>query len=706
MALIGKIRNNMWAVFIIIALALLSFILMDSMGPGGGQGMNANQAIGTVNGEKLKQMDFERTYSTLFNNASDPNVGREALWNYFVEKSIADSEAEALGMAVGRDELMDLQFGSNLSPIIYQNFANPQTGQLDVARLQQIKNQLESGEALNNQFATYWAEQEKQIKTTQIQTKLSNMVSKAYYTPNWLAQSVYKEENSTADIAVVKIPFDNIPAEGITVSDSDISAYAADHKSEYELKEEMRVVDYITYDVYPTDADSTQWRNKTIDMMAKFKTASNDSLYAFSNNGFYSPLYGAVEQFDEFYRERLGGYEVGEVYGPHQLGNNYQAIKIIDKKILPDSVKAAHILKRVTPGNAEQLEEANRIVDSLMTVLSRNKSKFAELAGTFSEDLSNKEDGGDLGYFAQGSMVGPFNQVAFHTGKENNLYKVQTQFGVHLLYIKDQKFETREPKYKVAYVSTPIIPSKATESDAYDAMLTIVGEYQYLSDVKEAVKSNPALRVETSENLPINGYTIGQLGGGSTSRDIVKFAFDSGTEVNDVSPNVFQYTDPIRYYTNKYVIAGLSDIKKAGMPPVSDLRNELEFTVLNQLKGKKAVSSISGSNLSSIASTYNVSIDTVNSVNMLNNFVAGLGNEPSVIGAAFSQEVGSVSAPILGNSGVFVVKTLSKNDAGEVSGLAAVKKAISQEKKTSGQYGLMKALRDNVKVEDNRSVFY
>ena len=468
----------------------------------------------------------------------------------------------------------------------------------------------------------------------------------------------------------------------------------------------MRVVDYITYNVYPTLADSTQWKNKTIETMERFRSASNDSLFSFSNNGFYSALYGMVEQFDEFYREKLGNYQVGEVYGPHLLGNNYQAIKIVDKKILPDSVKASHILKRVTPGNAEQLEEANRLIDSLMTVLSRNKGKFEELAQTFSEDLSNKEDGGDLGYFVQGSMLSAFNNLAFHTGKENNLYKVQTEFGVHLLFIKDQKYINREPKYKVAYISTPIIPSKATESDAYDAMLTLVGEYQYLSDIKEAIKSDPMLRAETSENLPINGYTVGQLGGGSTSRDIVKFAFDAGTEVNDVSPNVFQYTDPIRYYTNKYVIAGLSGIKKAGIPPVADLRNDLEFTVMNQLKGRKALTNISGSDLGSIASKYSLSVDTIRGVNMLNNFIAGLGNEPGAIGAAFGQEIGSVSAPLLGNSGVFVVKTLSKNESGDITGLSAIKKAISQEKRSSGQFGLMKALRDNVEVEDSRSLFY
>lgn len=706
MALIGKIRNNMWAVFIIIALALLSFILMDSMGPGGGQGANVNQAIGTVGGQKLKQMDFERTYSALFNNATDPNVGREALWNYFVEKSIADKEAEALGMSVGKDELMDLQFGNNISPIIFQNFANPQTGQLDVARLQQIKNQIEGGEPLNPQFATYWAEQEKQIKTTQIQTKLNNMVTKAIYTPNWMAESVYKEENSTVDIAVVKIPFDNMPVEGITVGDKDISAYALAHKHEYELKEEMRIVDYAIYNVGPTAADTIQWRDKMLESMERFDAASNDSLFAFSNNGFYSPLYGKVEQFDEFYKERLGDYEIGKVYGPYLLGSSYQAIKITDKKVLPDSVQAAHILKRVTPGNAEQLEEANRLMDSLMTVINRNKGKFAELAKEFSEDTANKDDGGDLGYFAQGAMVAPFNEAAFHTGTVGNVYKVHTQFGIHLLYIKDQMYESREPKYQAAYISMAIIPSKETESQAYDEMLTLVGEYQNLEDLKPAVSSNPNIVWETSDNLPINGYTVGSLGGGSTSRDIVKFAFDEDTQINDISPNVFQYTDPVRYYTNKYVIAGLSGIKKAGMPPPADLRNQLEFTVLNQLKAEKAIATIGANDLASVAGQYNVAVDTLTNLNMLNNFIAGLGNEPSVIGAAFSQEIGQTSAPILGNSGVFVVKTLTRNEAGAISGLTSVKKAISQEKRQSSRFGLMKALRDNVKIQDNRSVFY
>ena len=109
---------------------------------------------------------------------------------------------------------------------------------------------------------------------------------------------------------------------------------------------------------------------------------------------------------------------MGEVYGPYILGNSFQAVKLVDKKTLPDSVKARHILKRVAANDATQLAEANRIIDSLQTVLSSNKSKFADLAEQFSEDASNSAQGGDLGYFAQGAMVKPFNDVCFIDGRE------------------------------------------------------------------------------------------------------------------------------------------------------------------------------------------------------------------------------------------------------------------------------------------------
>lgn len=708
MALIGKIRNNMWLVFIIIALATASFILMDAMGPGGGGfgGANANTPVGEIAGKKIKQMDFERTYSTLFSNAPNPNASREALWNYLVEDGIVQKEAENLGMKIGDEEMEELQFGANMSPVIRSNFTNPATGQLDVAQLQQIKNQLESGGQINPQLASFWSEQTNQVKKDQLQNKISSLAMKAVYTPNWMAESGFREENAQVDIAVVKIPFDNIPAGEISVSDNDIKSFITKNRKDYEREEETREAVYMTYDVTPSKDDSTQLLQQINEVIQDFRTTTNDSTFTLANNGFYNPLFAKAEQIDEFYRDKLPTYEVGGVYGPYVLGTSYQAIKLIDKKVLPDSVKARHILKRVVAGDATQLAEANRIIDSLQTVLNRNKSKFADLAQQFSDDATNSAEGGDLGYFAQGRMVKPFNDVAFITGKEGNIYKVLTQFGVHLIYIEDQKYVDRAPSYKLAYANVPIIPGKETQSAGYDVMLDLISNYPYLSELQAAAANEPRVTVNITEELSINDYNIPELGDGTTSREIVKWLFNRNTSVNDVSQTVYEYSDPVNYFTDKYVIVGLQKINEPGLPAVDEIRDQVEFTVLNKLKGEKAVNEISGNDLNAIANQYNVTVDTFTNLNLLNNFVAGLGNEPKVLGAAFGLEPGNVSSPILGNSGVFVVKTLDKREAGTITDVGTVKRAMAATKKSSLRFSILEALKEHHKIKDNRAIFY
>ena len=446
MALIGKIRNNMWLVFVLIALATAAFILMDASGPGGFGGPNANTPVGVVAGEKINQMDFERSYQALFNNAQNPNAGRELLWNYIVEEKIIGKEAEKLGLSIGSEELQDLQFGTNLSPVIRQNFTNPNTGQLDISQLQQIRTQLESGGALNPSLTAFWKEQEKQIVKEQLEVKINSLAEKALYTPNWLAESGYQEENATVDLAYVKIPFDNISSDGITVSDADLSNYMKDNADEYELKEENRQIDFLEIDVIPSPADSAALREQMSQLIQDFETTSDDSTFAVVNYGFVTPIYLKDAQLDDFYQDKIPTFEVGQVYGPYIIQNTYQALKLLDKRVLPDSVKARHILRNVAQGNITQLEEANRLIDSLYNVLRYNKSKFAELAEQFSQDQTNNTEGGDLGYFAQGRMVNSFNDLCFLEGEEGNLYKVRTQFGVHLVYIEDKKYLDRAPK--------------------------------------------------------------------------------------------------------------------------------------------------------------------------------------------------------------------------------------------------------------------
>ena len=211
MALIGTIRKNFWFVLIVLGLALAAFILMDMQGSAnrGGAAMN----MGEIAGQKLDYREFSKAETALYSGNPDVFSRRANLWDFFVEKAIVEEQANEMGLGVTKAELMDLQFGNRLSPIITNNYRNSQTGQVDRTSLLQHKQLIEGNEPLAPQFENFWVEQEKQIQKTELQSKIGNLVSKAIYTPKFLVEETGAASNSSLNMSYVKIPFDAIDTE-------------------------------------------------------------------------------------------------------------------------------------------------------------------------------------------------------------------------------------------------------------------------------------------------------------------------------------------------------------------------------------------------------------------------------------------------------------------------------------------------------------
>ncbi|WP_051412126.1 peptidylprolyl isomerase [Halonatronum saccharophilum] len=228
--------------------------------------------------------------------------------------------------------------------------------------------------------------------------------------------------------------------------------------------------------------------------------------YASSKEEFEKMLSGHGETLDgvrEDIRESLAVQTKIEGVINNVIGD----IEISDEELLADSaeVRASHILVR---NHDKDDEEAKAIAEEVLTKLEAGED-FGELAKEYSEDGS-AANGGDLGFFGRGQMVGPFEEKAFalETGEVSGL--VETQFGYHIIKVTDRKdisadeadmeelrkemLAQREQEKFINWLdgvrdeSDIVIEDK--EISAFNASLS--GDFdQAISEYKEVIRTNP-----------------------------------------------------------------------------------------------------------------------------------------------------------------------------------------------------------------------
>ena len=705
MALIGKIRKNFWFVLILLGLALAAFILMDMTSGGPAGGAATSSAMGSVAGQQIDYREFSQTEQAYYANApGDAFTKRKNIWDFYVEKAILDKEAGALGLNVSKNELRDLQFGPNPSQIIRSNFSDPATGQFNQPFIQSVQTAIDEGTQMDPRLRAYWAEQEKQIVKDGVQSKLNNLISKSVYTPNWMAEESFKLDNTKVDFSYVKIPFDNMDGTGVDITDADLLAYAKSKNDKYIVNEETREIEYATFEVYPTSADTAAVVAQLGQKRADFLNAENDSLWVLANNGQYTHLYAEYETLPAFEADAIAALSPGEVHGPFSEEGIAMMVKMIDKRSIPDSVKARHILVAAAREDVAGYAAAVIKIDSIRRAY-RNGSSFESLAANHSDDASNSSTGGDLPMASQQNWVPEFTEAAFK-GTKGGLYTVKTQFGVHLLEVERQVFGTNSTKYRLASVAQAIVPSQGTQDAVYDKVTEILTANKDINSLRTALNAVPEAGLIKSTPLKRNDFNLGNLGQGNSSREIISWAFDPSNEPGDVSPEIYKFRDPVNYFDGKYVIASLSSIYSKGMKSASTLRNEIAPLVMNRKKAQKFVSGLSYNSLQELASAHGLTVETASDVGSKSSVITGIGKETEVLAAAISTDIQAVSQPVIGETGVFVLQPLSRQEAGAPTNIPLLKNGLSQTTKSQVNFSIIKNMIKKADIKDDRSTFF
>jgi len=109
-----------------------------------------------------------------------------------------------------------------------------------------------------------------------------------------------------------------------------------------------------------------------------------------------------------------------------------------DQFAVPETRRASHILVRVAR-NADKntRKQARAKIEQALKQIQSGKA-FSAVAKKISDDATAKK-GGDLGYFAPGTMVPAFDKVVFAMQKGELSDIVETQFGFHIIRLTDIK---------------------------------------------------------------------------------------------------------------------------------------------------------------------------------------------------------------------------------------------------------------------------
>lgn len=165
----------------------------------------------------------------------------------------------------------------------------------------------------------------------------------------------------------------------------------------------------------------------------------------------------------------------------------------------PEQRRASHILFAVPQDATPAASEAARAkAAQVLAQAKQDPARFDALAKQYSQDTGSAEQGGDLGFFARGAMVKPFEDAVFALKPGEISGPVQTPFGWHIIKLTEIKPAQVQPLEQVRdKIASELKNEKAARK--YSELAERFGDIAYeQSDSLAPLKETLGVTIQTS----------------------------------------------------------------------------------------------------------------------------------------------------------------------------------------------------------------
>jgi peptidyl-prolyl cis-trans isomerase D len=703
MSVIQTIRNKYLGLMVaLIVVALVGFLVMDGLQSNAGNlfGGGDRTSIATINGTRIASTEFDAAKDLALSNfkSKNPKATEEELksagdeaWSQFISDKLMDNELAALGIKVTDKEFQELLTGQYAAPFIQQSFRN-QEGVFDPSAVKQYVTQLRNNrkkDAKSTEAYNQWLSIEKQLEKERLVQKYTSLIGLGVYQPMEATKAIFKEREGVASISYVMIPYDSVK-ETPTVNDADYQAYISKYSGAFTLTQELRRMEYVSWDIIPTAADTALSLGVVNSLASEFgSTSSMEEFIGKNGDELYDNAFHAKGEFSTPAIDSLASQPVGTIVGPYYDAGFYRISKVMEKAVLPDSVQASAIAIAISDNLSE--EEAGKRADSIKNVA--NAANFGALVNVYGDEQS-KAKAGDLGFLdvREGSNSNELF-VFLQKSSKGQIGKVKQGNQFIVVLVTDQK--SMRPKAKIASLSKFMKASKGTTDAVYAKANAVMNGVKDKASFEKAIKDK-GLTKRVAEAVAEVQEEVEGLG---SARELVRYGFN--TEAGKVS-------GILNVGGDKYVVGLVTNIYPQGLAPVALVRQNLQAEIVRQKKFAKLAEMYKGKNLEAIAAASKQAVKTNDSVSVMG-APGELGQEAKVIGASFNKNyVGKVSDAIYGKQGAYFIsvknigtRSLNVTDAS----LDQERQMFIMQSMQNLGRALPEMMRRKSKVEDNRGKF-